>query len=297
MGENSGAATPIIVVGINRSGTKWLTNEIGEHPDVTSIRADVHYGIVESNLLTEFGRSFDLTTDRGYEALLEFWSSTHFFELAAGDVDWFRSLSVRPSNSVEALRLLLDRRAQAEGRRFWVQKVAPVDAAATLEALPDARAVAIRRQPADAVRSRIKQDALRAMSTSPWRAGLSHGIQTRQLDRVVDRFQPLEVSYEDLVVDKHAVLARVREYVGLERFEASSPFEPNTSFEAPAERKEVLGRSGQLVVALTGALCRAMPYPILESAQRILTRGRPNVIPGSFAHRESDTQGTSPQSA
>lgn len=280
-------ATPIIVVGIKRSGTKWLSNEIAAHPQVASVQADVHGGIVESNLLTDFGRGFDLSSDEGYERFLEFWRRTHFFHLAEGDVGWFRSLRPRPANSVEALRLLMDALAGRKGKRYWVQKVSPAHARATLAVLTDAKIVVIERSPVDTVRSRIRLDSRRGIETSPLRGGMSQGVHMRQLRRILNRYDALQVQYEALVSDRDRTMEAVYRYLGLQSSGASSQFRPNTSFATAADRDATLGKGGELVVTLTVNLCRIVPMPVLESIQKFLTRGRPRVIPGTYAHEEA----------
>ena len=112
-------------------------------------------GIVESNLLTEYGRAFDLTTSTGYAELLAFWTQTHFFLLAGGQTEWFEAADPRPTDSHDA--------------RFVV------------DSFPDSRIIVITRNDVDTVRSKIRLDSRRGIRTSPFRGGASQGVQSRQL--------------------------------------------------------------------------------------------------------------------
>jgi hypothetical protein len=277
---------PVIVAGINRSGTKWLSNEIAAHPEIACVQADVHGGIVESNLLTEYGRGFDLASDSDYEEFLQFWQRTHFFHLAQGDTNWLRSLEPRPSNSVEALRFLMEAYATGLSKKFWVQKVSPRDAAATLDALPDARVVVIRRAAVDTVRSKVRLDSKRGVKTNPLRGGMSQGIQSRKLDRILQREDVLLVRYESLLAERAETMNEVFRFIGLGPVEASSDFRPNTSFANTSDRKETLGKYGETVVRMASGLCQVLPLTFLESMQKVFARERAEIIPGTFVHEE-----------
>jgi len=101
---DAASVKPILVIGINRSGTKWLSNEIASHPSISAVQDERHGGIVESNLLTEYGRAFDLTTSTGYAELLAFWTQIHFFLLAGGQTEWFETADPRPTDSHAVFR-------------------------------------------------------------------------------------------------------------------------------------------------------------------------------------------------
>ena len=279
-------ATPILVVGVNRSGTKWLSNEIATHPDVTAVQHEWHGGIVESNCLTEFGRSFDLGSESVYREFLDFWQRTHFFELAGGNVDWFATLDPRPPDTVTVFRRLMDRLAQQRGNRFWIQKIAPADAEAVLSVLSDARVVVITRSDLDTVRSKIRLDAKRGIKLGSLRAGMSQGVQSRQLQRIAERPEVLTVQYEHLVADRDRLMAEVFRFFEIEPSETASSFRPNTSFKR-GERREPVSGFTELNIKLATSLCRVLPLPVLLSLQKAMTRGRPQIIQGTLAHTEA----------
>jgi hypothetical protein len=278
---------PIFVVGINRSGTKWLSNEIAANPEVAAIQAVEHGGILESNMLTRFGRERNCASGKEYAELIEFWSGTHFFELARGQAAEFLALDPRPADSVEAFRYLMERVAVREGKRFWLQKMAPVDALSVLDRVPDARVVVIRRSPVESVRSKIGLDARRGMHLGAFRAGMSQGIQQRQLERVRRRSGVLTVTYEDLVDDRQGTMETVFQHLGLAPTSERSPYRPNTSFRASSDRNKTLSPAKVFQIRLALFFCRLLPISLLEVLQARFTRGRPAFIPGTFAHRES----------
>ena len=50
----------IIIIGMDRSGTKWISNEISNHPDIIAIRDEEHNGILETNMFTMFLNNFNI---------------------------------------------------------------------------------------------------------------------------------------------------------------------------------------------------------------------------------------------
>src|SRR5690606_28021639 len=69
----------IFVLGRNRSGTKWLTNQISNHPQVAAITA-TNTGVLEANLFEHLPRMFgDLSINDHYYAFLAAFMKSSFF--------------------------------------------------------------------------------------------------------------------------------------------------------------------------------------------------------------------------
>ena len=48
----------IMVIGRERSGTKWLTNLIANHPSIACVQSATHGGVLETNLLERMELTF-----------------------------------------------------------------------------------------------------------------------------------------------------------------------------------------------------------------------------------------------
>lgn len=75
-------ASPIFVIGRNRSGTKWLSNIIASHHDVAAVQHEEHFGILEAtdvflNMPILFG---DLSIAENYMGFLDCFSQTDFLD-------------------------------------------------------------------------------------------------------------------------------------------------------------------------------------------------------------------------
>jgi len=75
-------ARPIFVLGRNRSGTKWLTNLIANHPDVYCVQSESHGGVIETNLFDRADTSFgNPAIAENYIAFMAWFEQTDFFLL------------------------------------------------------------------------------------------------------------------------------------------------------------------------------------------------------------------------
>ena len=117
---------PIIVIGMHRSGTKWLSNILCNHPEIIGLQRDrvreegASGGAMESNVLGRIQGMFgDLSRPDDYIGLIEFWSQTDLFKLSAADKELFYQLKPRPRSYYEVFRVLMDDLATRHQKRFW----------------------------------------------------------------------------------------------------------------------------------------------------------------------------------
>ena len=123
-GLNVQMTTPIIVVGMNRSGTKWVSNILCNHEDVIGVQSERHFGILETNMFGTMQDKFDLSSPEDYVGFLEMWSKTEFFRRTDIDKQMFYELAPRPRCDRLSLSLVFHRSIQssseesAPGRQF-----------------------------------------------------------------------------------------------------------------------------------------------------------------------------------
>jgi Sulfotransferase family len=282
---------PILVLGVNRSGTKWLCNEVACHPEVASVAHEDHGGIVESNLLTGYGRSFDLSDDGAYRSFLDFWTKTHFFVLAGGRREDFEPEHFRARDPVEAFRRLMDGYAARERASFWVQKVQPWSAEYVLDRLPDAHLLLIRRDIVDTVRSRLKLDRKRGLQTSAFRAAMSIALQERELARVCRGREVFRIRYERLELHRDETMKAVAEFIGLPPASwRAYRFPRNTSFSSERDRSTIVARSDVAAIRLAQFLVRIIPFRIQRALRNRFSNETGDVLPGTFRHLEHQSE-------
>ncbi len=224
---------PILVVGMNRSGTTWLTNILCNHPQIAGVQSPDHYGIIETNMFGHFQEMFgDLRFEENYRGLIELWSRTDFFRTAGANRRQLHQWSPHPTSYMEILQSVLDDFARRQQCPYWVQKVSPLRLH-YLEELPQrARLVVILRQPVPTIRSAAQ--LIKNGNRHIWTGKIAFGyaLQRKLLKRLIRTTRPCVVHYEALLEDAGGTVGRICEHLQLP-FDASlleQRYERNTSF-------------------------------------------------------------------
>src|SRR5690606_13149279 len=150
---------PIILVGLARSGTKWVSNIIASHEDVVAVQSPTAGGILETDMFEGLRDKFDLGFPTDYIGLTELWSRTEFFRLAGRDPEKFYRLDPRPRSPFAVFDLLMSDFARRHRCTHWLQKTSPLNALDVLDYFRSAKVVVVRRDLLDNARSAL---ALRA---------------------------------------------------------------------------------------------------------------------------------------
>lgn len=275
---------PVLVVGLNRSGTKWLSNLISAHPEVYSVQHSDHFGILESNVFNDFSRMFpDLNSIETRVAFEMLWSKTDFVNITNINLPDLLS-EHRPENVFEAFKLLMNCAAETHNCTTWLQKCSPVQMAAHGEHFRNARRIFIKRRFDDVLVSAIENSKSAGRKTGEWRLVLNFCLQNQVLQNISRQPKTISVLYEDLKSDPDKVIAEVFEFLGLEldSLRQNEVFSPNTSF-AGSKRRPRLKLSSRALKNIFAFLLRLMPKGIPFRIWNYL-RGNasPTILRGSF---------------
>lgn len=282
----------IFVMGQNRSGTKWLSNLIANHPDVVAVQDERFAGILETNMFDALRRKFgDLGPPDEYAALVELWSQTEFFKLAGGDKELFYRLDPRPLDHFELFRILMDDLAARSGRQTWLQKTDPWNAFELLFRFPGARFVVIERNSMDLLRSTYFMDKQQT-GPFPSRVVIGHVLQSKILRQVLRRQGIVHVRYEDLRARPEQEMRRVCSELGLAFAPAllEVPFQTNPSFYNEPGRRSDLSSLDRWKIRVVRAATGLVPSFLLAAARRGFRSRHAYLVGGSF-RTAKDTYG------
>lgn len=263
---------PIILIGMNRSGTKWVSNIICSHGDVIGVQSERTGGILETNMFGAMQDKFDLSYPDEYIGLVELWAATLFFRRTAIEKKMFYELSPRPRSVLRLFELLMNEYARRNGKMFWLQKTSPRKAAAVLEHFTNARIVVVRRNLMDTVRSTLGLQS-RYGTRNLFRATWEYVYQYKLLNRICRRYPVVEMTYEDLRANTGGEEARLFAELGLAGGKGSQAkrFPRNTSFANSEQRRQILSTRDRLTVRLVALLVRLLPVDVISGA--IAARG------------------------
>jgi len=279
---NASSPIPIFVVGMTRSGTKWLCNLLCAHESVTGVQNERHRGILETSLFDTTQRKFDLASDDDFAAFIELWSRSDFFRAAGADRSLFCKLDPSSRDYVRLFAKLMDDVARRRGCPYWLQKISPHSALPVLERFPSARVVTITRSPRDVIRSQAALNVRNAHAPGVAQTAVDYAFQTKYISRI-RRLYPNAacVTYEALKENTDATVARLCDQLDLPppTQPLRSMFPANSSF---THSTPPLSRTAELVGVSYTTVLRMLPLTMLSAlsfARRTLRGAQP---PASF---------------
>ena len=296
----------IFVLGRNRSGTKWLTNQISNHPQVAAITA-ANTGVLEANLFEHLPRMFgDLTiNDHYYAFLAAFMKSSYFHRSGLPESCLFEQ---RHDDYLEFFSTFMDNLAHSRGASHWLQKGSSHMFPVLLERFPDAKFIVMRREDVLAnVRSSV---ALKGAASAARNKPLlvARELASYYLHRAIELDHLHHpnvhlVTYERLSGAKAEVMREVCAYLELEFDDVvlEDAFPPNTSF-ARSKPTEVFTQRDLRTFALLRPLFSSLPADVLLGLQRLRPKRGPRkgqrlLIAGAFRTFRNDVEARNSKAA
>lgn len=277
---------PVLVLGANRSGTKWLSNMLCNHPDISGIQSAEHFGIIETNMLGKFQEIFgDLSTPENFIALMETWSATDFFKTTRVSKETIYRLDPWPTCYTELFRMVMDEHAQADGCGYWLQKLSALQIKNLGQLVDDAKLVVIRRDLIPNVASTLRLLERRNIRQPLFRLTLNYALQSRLLAKASKLSNALAVRYEDLTQDSTNELKRICDFLGLDFSNKmiELQFGQNSSFDSDAARQDQTLTSFQQFLVKSYYLCSCLlPTAALERLHKGFRNKTPTFIHGTF---------------
>lgn len=288
--------TPIFVIGKHRSGTTWLANQLCEHPLITGIRHEKHFGIHESVYFSHiYGRYGDIRKKVNYAEFAEVISANDYFRIAGVKKEVLYSLW--PASYEEVFRIIMDEYAMARGANFWVEK-SPLHTLMVSELAhfyPDAKFISIIRRVDDVVASNLSLKTHKASDRCKNRE-----LQYRRIKRIVSEWtfynkmiksfddkseRMLMVSYEALRSDTCNVLRNICLFLEIEYDDMmlKQSFKPNTSFKKRTDRQGALSKSEKMMIFVLASIYGLIPLQFFISKHTIMKRfGKRGDLPTWF---------------
>lgn len=289
--------TPIFVLGKQRSGTTWLATALARHPDVAAVLRPGYDSVLESHFFTGLYRRYgDLSTFPDFAEFASVFAAGEYYRLM--NLPASVLFEAWPTTYAGAFRASMDAFAAREGRSHWLEK-SPGHTllVAKLAAwYPDARFVAVSRDPEEVVASTLRLvDKTERASTrgirrslKAARSALGWALHDAAVRDAGHRGVVVEVvEYQQLRENPRTVLEHICTSVELPFDEAvlDAGFAPNTSFASAEERARALAPHERRLVRAVKAGARYAPFRMLDGARRALdaVRGRRSLPSWYFA--------------
>jgi hypothetical protein len=275
----------IFVIGMNRSGTKWLSNMLCNHADIIGVLAPRHFGIIETNMFYVMPRKFgDLSYLDNYIGLIELWSRTDFFKYSEAEKEMFYQLSPRPTNYFELFEILMNDLAKRNKKRFWLQKVPPQTALAIMKHFIDSYYIVIKRNIIDQIKSSVQLIINEGNKPSLIVLIYLYVLSEKIISKVCKRDGVVYLEYEELKKNPTKQLERICETIGIE-VESTMlqvSFKKNTSFNSDSERETVFTKRDLWAIGVLSKLLRLFPAFFLQFLFDLVRTKSPSFVLGTF---------------
>ena len=134
----------IFIVGRNRSGTKWLSNILANHNEIAAVQREGAGGILESNLLRNYPKHFDLNIPEERTAFEILFKESNFHRCSNIEGKILETCNYK--SFYDFFESYMNELALAQKARFWLQKASSLELPVLIEKFPDAKFIIIQRK-------------------------------------------------------------------------------------------------------------------------------------------------------
>jgi hypothetical protein len=263
---------PVFVLGLQRSGTTWISNLICAHPKAACVESEDHQGIHESIFFSHFATRYgDLLRAESFRKFADDFAASDYYILTGIENEWLQHTASRSYPTI--FRELMNEFACRRGANLWVEK-SPHHTLLCWQlarAFPDAKFIGVLRRPSDLVRSRLwafgrTPPPYPVRVTTLLRACGSITLHARVLTRFSSKCsRALLIRYEDLAHDTEGTMRRVAAFLGLQFDPAMTRarYRANSSFRSIQDRQKALGAADRILIELATAAMHVLPLGIL----------------------------------
>ncbi|MCJ7571068.1 MAG: sulfotransferase [Candidatus Thermoplasmatota archaeon] len=264
-------AKQIFVLGVHRSGTKWLANILCSHSRIAGIQAERHYGIHESAFFCIVKDRFgDLQDDDNFIEFIETFSSSDYFILSNLDKTYF--YKNRPRSYDEFFRMMMDKYAEEQNAEFWLEKT-PAHLLYfhdLSEIFPTAKFIIIKRNIIDSIKSDIRLKYFNEHMQKKMKFSkiifvifltFRYHLYYSNIYFQRQKQNYLLIEYEKLKKNRLEVTKKICNYLDID-FEQpmlEDKYKPNTLFTSEKERKEVLTKPEIIFIKIFNQVFRFLP--------------------------------------
>ena len=256
-------AEQVFVVGRNRSGTKWLSNVIANHKDISAVQGG-KTGVLESNILLNFPKLFDLSNIEDKSAFEILFKESSFYHYAG--IQGCIIGSDNYKTYYEFFNSFMDELAEKNGTHFWLQKVNSSELPVLKKTFANAKFIVIQRK--NIVENTISNILLYDNKIS-FRKMFANVLGYWRYRKIENKFKKRDkiffVQYENLKKDNKDILKQTCEFIGIPFYNEilNVSYKPNTSYKK-SNKEDYINRVNKTKIYLISFFIRLIPLTVLN---------------------------------
>lgn len=264
----------IFVLGLQRSGTTWLANQLAALDAIAAVEDLAHRGVHESVFFSHFARNFgDWNSAAARDAFRDAFAASDYFRLTGLATETLNEIIDSADSFGAVFVAVMDAMAARDGALGWVEK-SPHHTLLSQDILavaPDAKFLLVERDLPALVQSR-----LHGFGRTPNPKSLRYWVDVargtvvgvlyrREMRSLARQGKGMPLRYEDLVADKGPLRDQILDYLGLPPGALESQYSANSSFEGKTRQSP--GLALRLVVGFVAGLASLVPLKQLRDWQ------------------------------
>lgn len=255
--------TGLFVFGKERSGTKWITNLIANHPQVACVQSEKHNGVHETNMFVQFPKAFgSLRVHENRLAFYHTFTNTFYFQITGVRKDWV--FQQKTNSYLQFFDDFMNEFARIKSCDYWVQKTNSSNIGRIKRNFKTNKSIIIQRD----LKSTLTSSLYRKSKNASVRQLITNTLRYVYLDRYERRFRHdsnvMIVNYGDLKKHTEKTLQQVFEFLGLDfnLLYTEVSFSANTTFYD--QKRKTLSSTQLALVNITNIVARMLPMGFLK---------------------------------
>lgn len=263
--NNLQTTIPVFLLGSARSGTTWLANLLGSHPDIASIACVEHHGIHESHIFDHTRYCF--SEKLGCSEFIEKYKEEDYFKLLrVGGENICANHSTKESVFFW-FRQLMEEFGQRHAAIYWLEKTPKhtIYYDEIIYEFPEAIFITINREFRNTLLSNLTKYArndisrYRQIAEKVFRYELDRRA-LRRLDKVA-KARVINVRYEDLLSDTAEQIQRIEKYLGIAEITLKSQYSADSSYRRK-KQQYYMSSADWLMAYVMRIAVAAMPFRV-----------------------------------
>ncbi|MDH5523373.1 MAG: sulfotransferase [Desulfobulbaceae bacterium] len=276
---------PVFVIGMERSGTKWLASILAQHPAICAPYCP-QGGVFEPNF-DSLGVFFeDINPHDQFIGLTELIIKTDFYKALKLPPDLPYTWASRPPNYIKFYGRLMEEYTKIHKGQYWVQKSGIPSVARLIEQYPDAHYITIRRNMIDNLKSK-KAMALRENSCCQvFKMSIIYKIEYRQMVALKNQIKNFkEIDFGILRSGETNKIREIHKMLNIEEREPQITHCGNkghSSFRSDKERKRILSQLDLIKIRIGSIIGACIPLIIWRLYLAIRPKKNRPIVRGAF---------------
>jgi hypothetical protein len=264
----------VFVVGKNRSGTKWISNLVSNHPQVASVQHKYASGILETHLFDKASYMFgDISNKGNYISFCESYSQSNFFKLTGLKKAILYDDHLKSYSSV--FERVMGKYANKNKKNIWLQKANPEVLETLVKDFRNAKFIFIERDIVDNISSSLALLARNKYFKNHLDISFLHTLKhlfvylynSKLVKKYEKKVDCIKINYSQIIEDREIICKKICEFLEIDFSDEMmvDKYEKNTSYIGNIDKEKILSEAEEKTIRLIAPLLVKLPLSLFKT--------------------------------